>query len=561
MFLIANANQSIQWDMIIGGFALFLFGIEYMGDGLKSIAGDKLKDYIERYTNKPWKGILVGSLITMIIQSSSATTAICIGFVRAGIMRLEQAVGIIMGANIGTTVTAFLIGMNVESLALYFVFAGVLFFLFGKRKKQRYIGQAVLGFGLLFFGLKMMGDQLELVGELPQFASIAEEMAKQPILGMLCGIVMTGIIQSSSAVIGIVQNLYATGSLQLIAVLPFVFGSNIGTTVTAIFAAIGGSTAAKRTAGIHVLFNVVGSLLFMCFLHPVKDLILYLAGLWHLDPQMQIAVVHIIFNITIALLFYPFIKYMVKFVKVIIRGEDDNIDIDANCLDEKLIETLPSAAIQGAQEATYKMAKLAKDVIKDTDEFLDSKSGKIKESARQLEDAINTLDSKITSYLIKISHESINQNDSDNIIKSLQVVKNLERIGDISMNLVEFYDNVFDAKHKFSPEALKDMHKMSNVIQDMLEYSIAYYMSNDKSAKKIVQEYEDKLDRLESKARQRHFERLANNECTSEIASSIYVDILSNLERMGDHCENIIKVLDSPSPGHEIVSEENEALI
>lgn len=561
MFLIANANQSIQWDMIIGGFALFLFGIEYMGDGLKSIAGDKLKDYIERYTNKPWKGIIVGSLITMIIQSSSATTAICIGFVRAGIMRLEQAVGIIMGANIGTTVTAFLIGMNVESLALYFVFAGVLFFLFGKRKKQRYIGQAVLGFGLLFFGLKMMGDQLELVGELPQFASIAEEMAKQPILGMLCGIVMTGIIQSSSAVIGIVQNLYATGSLQLIAVLPFVFGSNIGTTVTAIFAAIGGSTAAKRTAGIHVLFNVVGSLIFMCLLHPVKDLILYLAGLWHLDPQMQIAVVHIIFNITIALLFYPFIKYMVKFVKVIIRGEDDNIDIDANCLDEKLIETLPSAAIQGAQEATYQMAKLAKDVIKDTDEFLDSKSGKVKESARQLEDAINTLDSKITSYLIKISHESINQNDSDNIIKSLQVVKNLERIGDISMNLVEFYDNVFDAKHKFSPEALKDMHKMSNVIQDMLEYSIAYYMSNDKSAKKIVQEYEDKLDRLESKARQRHFERLANNECTSEIASSIYVDILSNLERMGDHCENIIKVLDSPSPGHEIVSEENEALI
>lgn len=561
MFLIANANQSIQWDMIIGGFALFLFGIEYMGDGLKSIAGDKLKDYIERYTNKPWKGIIVGSLITMIIQSSSATTAICIGFVRAGIMRLEQAVGIIMGANIGTTVTAFLIGMNVESLALYFVFAGVLFFLFGKRKKQRYIGQAVLGFGLLFFGLKMMGDQLELVGELPQFASIAEEMAKQPILGMLCGIVMTGIIQSSSAVIGIVQNLYATGSLQLIAVLPFVFGSNIGTTVTAIFAAIGGSTAAKRTAGIHVLFNVVGSLIFMCLLHPVKDLILYLAGLWHLDPQMQIAVVHIIFNITIALLFYPFIKYMVKFVKLIIRGEDDNIDIDANCLDEKLIETLPSAAIQGAQEATYQMAKLAKDVIKDTDEFLDSKSGKVKESARQLEDAINTLDSKITSYLIKISHESINQNDSDNIIKSLQVVKNLERIGDISMNLVEFYDNVFDAKHKFSPEALKDMHKMSNVIQDMLEYSIAYYMSNDKSAKKIVQEYEDKLDRLESKARQRHFERLANNECTSEIASSIYVDILSNLERMGDHCENIIKVLDSPSPGHEIVSEENEALI
>lgn len=541
----------IHWDVIIGGFALFLFGIEYMGDGLKSVAGDKLKDYIDRYTSKPWKGILVGAGITTLIQSSSATTAICIGFVRAGIMSLEQAVGVIMGANIGTTVTAFLIGMNVEDLALYFVFAGVLLFLFGKRKKQRYFGQIVLGFGLLFFGLKLMGDELGTVGQLPWFKSVAVTMAHQPILGMLCGVIMTGVIQSSSAVIGIVQKLYDAGVLQLAAVLPFVFGSNIGTTVTAVFASIGGSTASKRTAGIHVLFNVSGTILFMLFLAPFTDLIVWLSHTFGLPKEMQIAVTHIIFNITMTLICYPLIKYMVKLVKHVIKGDDsNNIELDVTMLDEKLIETLPAAAIQGAQTTTFKMAELAVECISDTDKFLNTKSSKFKESAIQVEDAINSLDSKITSYLIKISHENLSQDDSDCVITNLQVVKNLERIGDIAMNLVGFYDDIFDEKQDFSKEALDDINEMSKTVHNMIEYAIAYFLEGDKSAKKIVQDYENYLDTLESKSRQRHFERMSSSECHSDIASSVYVDILSNLERMGDHCDNIIKVVDNPSSTH-----------
>ena len=248
MLLIASEaamDISIRWDSIIGGLALFLFGIEFMGDGLKSIAGSKLSDYIDKYTNKPWKGMLVGAIITVFIQSSSATSAIAISFVRAGLMTLEQSVGIIIGANIGTTVTSFLIGLKVEAFALYFVFLGVLVFLFAKRKKIVYGGQILLGFGMLFFGLRLMGDELSMLGQTEMFASLAAAMAKQPILGLLTGVVMTALVQSSSAMIGIVQKIYDAGALSLTAALPLVLGANIGTTITAVIASIGGSISAK----------------------------------------------------------------------------------------------------------------------------------------------------------------------------------------------------------------------------------------------------------------------------------------------------------------------------
>lgn len=260
--------SSISWDFIIGGLALFLFGIQFMGDGLKSIAGEKLKDYIDRYTNKPWKGILVGAVITVFIQSSSATSAIAIGFVRAGLMSLEQSVGIIIGANIGTTVTAFLIGLKVEELALYFVFLGVLITLFAKRKKHTYLGQIVLGFGILFFGLRLMGDELSKLGQMEFFTNLTMTMQDQPVLGFLCGIILTAIVQSSSAVVGIIQKIYDSGAMTLTAALPFVFGSNIGTTITAVFASIGGSTSAKRAAGVNVLLIQL-ALLHSCFCLPL----------------------------------------------------------------------------------------------------------------------------------------------------------------------------------------------------------------------------------------------------------------------------------------------------
>ncbi|MDQ0362982.1 Na/Pi cotransporter family protein [Breznakia pachnodae] len=555
MLHIATSIPSIQWDYILGGFALFLFGIEYMGAGLKSIAGDKLRDYIDKYTSKPWMGIIIGALITTFIQSSSATTAIAIGFVRAGIMKLEQAVGIIMGANIGTTITAFLIGLKVEKMSLIFVFIGVIITVFSKRKKQGYAGQIILGFGLLFFGLRLMGDELSLLGELPQFDTIATEMAQQPILGMLAGTFITAIVQSSSAVIGIVQKLYDSNSIQLIAALPLIFGSNIGTTITAVLAALGGSVAAKRTAGIHVMFNVFGTILFMIFLTPVSELIATISSGLNLSPMMEIAVAHIIFNVTVTILAYPFIKQMVMIVKKIVRGKDERqIEVDTAGLDPMLAETLPAAAINSAKNTTIKMAELVILQLEETKLFLNTKAGKHKEGAGQYEDAVNTLDSKITEYLIHISHEGLSQDDADALIANLQVIKNIERIGDISMNLVNFYDMVYDERAEFSESALADLNEMSDVVISMLDFAMAYYYEQDESLAEVVADKENYLDLIEEKARKRHFKRMANDECKEHVAASIYVDILSNLERMGDHADNIIKVLKDPAPLHEPVA-------
>jgi len=255
--------MDISWQTILGGLGLFLFGIKFMGDGLKSLAGDKLRDIIDKYTSKPWMGLIIGLLVTLIIQSSSATTAITIGFVRAGLMRLDQTVGIIFGANIGTTVTAFLVGLRVEKYSLYFVFIGTFMLLFAKRKKYSYLGEIILGFGVLFYGLMLMGDALKVMKDIPAFHSLALSMADQPILAVLGGIIMTGVIQSSSAMIGIIQKIYETGGMPFAAALPFVFGSNIGTTVTAALAAMGGSLASRRAAGIHTLFNVMMTIIAM----------------------------------------------------------------------------------------------------------------------------------------------------------------------------------------------------------------------------------------------------------------------------------------------------------
>ncbi|MEG1066012.1 MAG: Na/Pi cotransporter family protein [Erysipelotrichaceae bacterium] len=538
---------SVQWDLIIGGFALFLFGIQYMGDGLKSIAGDKLRDIIDKYTSKPWKGILIGALITLFIQSSSATTAIAIGFVRAGLMRLDQAIGVIMGANIGTTITAVLIGLNIEKFALYFVFVGVLIVVFSKRKKTTYAGQILLGFGLLFFGLKLMGDQLSLFGQFPQFESFATAMADQPLLGLLAGTVMTGVVQSSSAVIGIIQKLYDAGAITLVAALPFVFGSNIGTTVTAVIAALGGSLASRRAAGVHVLFNVTGTVIFMCLLYPLVALINTLTVDFAITPMMQIALAHIIFNITTTIVAYPFIGTMVAVIKKVIRGdEQERIEVKLDDLNPKLANELPAGALGISKQATLKMGELSIEAINATKEYFNTGSSKHNDIAHQYEDAINSLDNKITEYLMVIAHQSLGQHDTDELIENLQVIKNIERIGDIAMNLAEFYEMAYDEKGKFSDAAKKDVNDMYEVVNEMIKMALEAFDTKDENIVHRLEDRENYLDLIEEKARQRHFKRMATDECRTAITGSVYVDILGNLERIGDHACNIASIKNVP---------------
>ncbi len=535
--------SAINWNMIVGGFGMFMFGIKFMGDGLKSVAGDKLREYIDKYTSKPIYGLLIGMGITVIIQSSSATTAITIGLVRAGLMTLEQATAIVMGANIGTTITAFLIGLSLDAYALYFVFIGSMLVCFSRRKKYKYIGEIVLGFGVLFYGLSIMGDSLKALKDLPQFDSVAYTMSVNPFLGLFTSTIMTAIIQSSSATIGVIQKMYEAGGIEFIAVLPFIFGSNIGTTITGVLAALGGSLAARRTAGIHTMFNVLGTIIGMALLVPYTNFIIYLSETYHVTPMMQIAVAHIIFNVVATIIFFPLLKQLCALIRKIIPGDEpERIDIKVNDLDTGLVETLPSAALEVASKAMVKMASAVDHMIDETKSFLVNKgSSEDKEIIDQSESLINNFDKKITEYLMAISNQPLNDSDTVELNLHLRVVKNLERIGDLSMNVTEFAEMVHDDRSDFTEGAKEELTSMFETLKHMLNRAMQVYQHKNYSLFVSLSEDENYLDGLEFNARQAHFKRMANKECESNVAGSIYCDILSNLERMGDHCLNIAK--------------------
>ncbi len=552
MILTSATFMDISWQTILGGLGLFLFGIKFMGDGLKSLAGEKLRDIIDRYTSKAWMGLLIGIFVTVIIQSSSATTAITIGFVRAGLMRLDQTVGIIFGANIGTTITAFLVGMKVEKFSLYFVFIGTMLLLFSKRKKHAYAGEIVLGFGMLFYGLMIMGDALKVLKDIPAFHDLAIQMSTHPWWAVTGGILMTGIIQSSSAMIGIIQKIYEAGGMPFEAALPFVFGSNIGTTITAALAAMGGSLASRRAAGIHTLFNVLMTIVAMFLLPVYIVVILRLTDILHLESMMQIAVAHIIFNAVGTILFFPFIKQMVWIVKKTIRGDDkERIGINTEDFDPGLAHDLPTAALEVTKRASLKMGEMAVEILETSKAFL-NKEGKVnQDSIEQVEELINNFDTKITDYLLLISKEKLAEDDIETSSTNLQIVKNLERIGDLASNLGEFFDMVYDGRENFSQAAIVELNNMFDLVIHMLNRSLRIYEHDDFSLLQSVKEDEIYLDLLESKARTNHFERMRSDECMSTIAGSVYVDILGTLERIGDHAENIARSVFDVRTQHE----------
>ncbi|MDY2781232.1 MAG: Na/Pi cotransporter family protein [Bulleidia sp.] len=548
--------SSIRWDMVLGGFGLFLFGIEFMGGGLKSIAGDKMRDYIEKYTSTPLKAILIGIVLTVLMQSSSASTAITISFVRAGLMTLNQAAGIVFGANIGTTFTTLLISLNLDQYTLYIVAAGALLLSFSKKKKVKYVGSIIFGFGMLFFGLSLMGDALAEIKELPQFEAVAISMSNNPLLSLGAGIILTALVQSSAATIAIIQKLYQAGAIDIYAAIPFMFGANIGTTITGILAALGGSLGARRTAGLHTLFNILRSIIGMLILTPYTHFILQLADKFNLSPMMQIAVANIIFSTLATICFTPFMQKMVKIVSRIIPGsEKERPDVNIDNLDEDISNYLPAAAIHSAEIAISQMAKVVRDDIVDTKDYLNKPGTKEdQEYLNQSEALINRMDKKITEYLIRISQHtsSMSEHDNDKIRLDLEIVKNLERIGDLATNLVEFFQMVFDDSGQFTEYAYSEINKMFDTLIEMFDKCIVVYETSDNDTYMELLDLEDKLDSMEFKFRNNHFDRLSNNACGSAIAASVYADILGNLERMGDHCRNIGRstVSDMPLGNH-----------
>lgn len=542
---------SLQWDRILGGFGLFMFGITFMGDGLKAAAGDKLRDYINKYTSNPLKAALIGIIITIVMQSSSASTAITIGLVRAGLMNLEQAAGIVFGANIGTTITSFLISLNIDRYTMYIIFIGAMIICFGKRRKTKYLGNCILGFGMIFYGLSSMGDALSGLKDLPEFTSFALSMSNNPWLSMFAGALLTGIIQASSATIGVVQKMYQAGALSFMAVLPFVFGANIGTTVTGILAAIGGSTAAKRTAGIHTMFNIIGTALGMLLLKPYANIIMWLTDRLGMNPMMQVAVSHILFNGVTALILFPFIKQMCTVIRKVIPGKElERVEVNVQNLDTELAATLPSAAIASAGDSIRQMAGVVSDSLKGTREFL-NKPGSDEDAdiLHQNEGLINQFDKKITEYLVHIStNVTLSEIDTEDLRLNLEVIKNLERIGDLCENLVEFFQMIFEDREKLSGYAMEDVNAMFQGTMEMLDLAMKIYTEQDESLYPSLLEKENSLDQMEFAARQAHFNRMSGMECTSAVAASVYCDILGNLERIGDHACNIGKSVVTKSP-------------
>ena len=542
----------INWQLIAGGLALFLYGIKLMGDGLTNFAGTKIRSYIEKYTSSPISAIFVGILMTGIMQSSSATTVIAISLVRAGLMNLKQAIGITLGANIGTTVTAILIGFDLDYLAYFIILIGVLIYMLATKKKSTYAGEIIIGFGLLFIGLNMMGGALKDLKNIAGFESFVVEMSTTPVLGAIVGAIVTGIIQSSSAIVGIVQSLYQTDALTLKASLGLVFGANIGTTITALLASIGGTVSAKKTSLFHIIFNVGVSIVFLILITPYYHLLLFIAEKFELNKMMTIAVGHFMFNFLGMLIFLPFISKFGEVLDKLMPGKDElAIDYGKVEFDEQMIKNFPAGALKQARLAIESASTLALQTLQTSQQYLETGDRKYFEKVNQIEDIVNAQDTEIATYLLKISKENLS---SDMILEysvDLQVQKNFERISDLAQNLAEYYAMIFDAGEKISEDAIEELRDVYDLISKIYINAVDVFKTNDISLYDTMKDDENKLNQLEYRLRESHFNRLTTRHVKATVETSLFVDIIGTLERIGDHAFNIARITFKPIKTHD----------
>ncbi len=552
-------QATIDWKTtvfaIAGGLGIFLYGINLMSDSLKKIAGSKLKMILEKSTNTPLKGIFVGIFITALIQSSSATSALVVGLVRAGLMTMPQAVGVIFGANIGTTITSLLISLDIGGYAFPIMFVGSVFIFFVKNKRTREFGKVLLGFGMLFFGLDTMGGALKQLTQLDAFEDALLSVANFPILGVLTGFLTTVLVQSSSATIGILQGLFETGSVPVIGAVAIVLGDNIGTTVTSILASIGGGKAAKRTAGIHVMFNAIGTVVFFILIVPYTALIEWMAmgimGDAYVTSRLTISLAHVTFNLINVFILYWFIKQMIWLVSKIIT-EEETFLLDEVVLDETLLKQSPDLALENAKNAIVNMGNVIRAMFEYIHDLSFAYDEKAREMAEKCEHIIDNLDDKIHNYLVKIGANDLNDKQIQMLAKYIDTITDLERIGDHLDNLAGFFEVRRDLNIPLHEEAKTDLTDLYELIRTTIKQSLAAFDDKDESVAKDIMSREEKLDRLVKTYRKKHVKRIQDKTCM-ENEAGYYVDILSNIERIGDHCENIaINVITKEFVSHEM---------
>jgi phosphate:Na+ symporter len=523
---------------IMGGLGLFLYGMNLMGDGLQKSAGSKLKRIIELLTSNVIMGVLVGMVVTMVIQSSSATTVMVVGFVNAGIMSLPQAIGVIMGANIGTTITAQLVSLDVDFLAPVALGIGIVIYMFSNKPKHKHIAEILIGFGILFTGMDFMKDAVKPLAGYQGFTDMLLSFGHHPILGVLMGFAITAIVQSSSASMGMLIALASQGLIPVTAALPILYGENIGTCVTSLISSIGASRNARRAAIMHLTFNVLGSIIFMFILS--KPIVAIVTAIDPTDAARQIANAHTLFNIINVIILLPFNKLIVKTALKLVpetKGEQDDDAKVVKYIDDRMIET-PSIALANIVKETLRMGEKSKESLNAAmDGIIDKSKEKIELSFRR-EKLINELQKLILNYLLKLSKASLNEDSRETVDALFNTVNDIERIGDHAENIAELAQDIADSDMSFSDVGIGELKDMYNKVISTYTYALeAMRTSNVELACKVIK-MEEQVDMMEKSCRANHMNRLNSSSCSIE-SGVIYLDIISNLERVSDHAVNI----------------------
>ena len=537
-------------DMVCG-LALFLYGMHVMGEGLSRASGGRLEGILERLTDHKLKAVLLGTAVTAVIQSSSATTVMVVGFVNSGIMKLTQAAGVIMGANIGTTVTSWILSLTgIESSSLFvqllkpasftpiMALAGVACIMFTKNEKKQNIGSILVGFTVLMNGMDMMSAAVKPLADVPQFTSILL-MFSSPVLGMLAGLVLTAVIQSSSASVGILQALCVTGAVKYSAALPIIMGQNIGTCVTALLSSIGASKNAKRAALIHLYFNLIGTVLFMVVFYAIHAVFPF-AFMEEPANAAGIAAIHTIFNVAATVVLLPFSGLLEKLAVLTIRDdrEVERID-DFQLLDERFLAQ-PAFAVEQCRVVAGRMAMLTQQAISEAIDLIDGGAYTEEKAARieALETKIDRYEDHLGTYMVKLSREKLSTGDGHTISQLLHTINDFERISDHACNLLDSAKEMHDKKLAFSDMAASELHVFSSAVRDIVTRTVQAFLEGDIESAKKVEPLEECIDELNVRIKSRHVERLQNGQCTIELGF-ILSDISTNFERVSDHCSNV----------------------
>ena len=527
----------------VGGLGMFIYGMQIMAQGLENAAGSKMKSLLEALTRNKFMGVVLGALITAVIQSSSATTVMIVGFVNAGIMNLSQAMGVIMGANIGTTVTGWLVSavewakfLSPGNLAPIAIMAGVVVMLTGTRRSTKDVSSIIIGFGLLFVGITTMSSAVSPLKESEAFCNLFIVLGKNPLLGIVAGTLVTAVIQSSSASVGILQSLAAVGLVPFNAAVYIIMGQNIGTCVTAIMSSIGAKKAAKTAAMMHLLFNIIGTVIFSIV--AIVAFTVFLPGASaKMITQTEISTVHTIFNIGTTVLLFPVSDLIIKLAKKIQKEDTAEVDESKVLLDERMLET-PSIALQSAVSEITRMGKIVERSMSKAKNVMFTRDYQQILEIKEEEQMVDRLCSGITEYLVKLSSLSLNEKEHKHVVSLLQTLSDIERISDYCENISEYAETMAEHKAEFTELGKQELREMIEVCYDSYSYAISAFADGDKEMAMKVIEKESQADDLEIRLRSEHMMRLAANQCNTD-AGIVFLDALVGLERISDHSRNI----------------------